>query len=155
MNAPFATLTVLQRFVASTLAADSAVQTAIGGSGRIYPNVSPSGVSTRHLTHQDYGSVVVNKPSGSGIGMVTMRWAFTAWEPSYSQQALEPLMEAVMKVLIGTNTRGKTHRYIDGSRTWDIYVDYAGPDIVELEVAPAGTWAPLRETYTMALQQAA
>ena len=155
MNAPFAALTVLQRFVASTLAADSAVQAAFGGTPRIYPNVSPSGVTTRHLTHQDYGSVQVSKPSGSAIGMVTMRWAFTAWEPSYSQQALEPLMQAVMAVLIGPGLRGKTHRYIDGSRTWDIYVDYAGPDIVELEVAPVGTWAPLRETYTMALQQAA
>lgn len=156
MNAPFATLTVLQRFVASTLGASSDVLTAIGGSGRIYPNVSPAGIgSIRHLTHQDYGSVQVSKPSGSAIGMVTMRWAFTAWEPSYSQQALEPLMEAVMKVLIGTNLRGKEHRYVDGSRVWSIYTDYFGPDIVELEVAPAGTWAPLRETYTMALQQTA
>lgn len=155
MNAPFAALTIIQRFVASTLAADSAVLAAIGGSGRIYPNVSPAGVNSRHLTHQDYGGVQVPRGMGSGIGMVTMRWAFTAWEPSYSQQALEPLMQAVMAVLIGTSLRGKTHRYVDGSRSWDLYVDYFGPDIVELEVAPVGTWAPLREVYTMALQQAA
>lgn len=156
MNAPFATLTVLQRFIASTLAADSAVQTAIGGAGRIYPNVSPSGIGQiRHLTHTDYGSVRVAKPTGAPIGMVTMNWAFTAWEPSYSQQALEPLMQAVMTAMIGPNLSGKTHRYVDGSRVWSIYADYVGPDIVELEVAPAGTWAPLREVYTLALQQAA
>lgn len=155
MNAPFAALTVLQRFVAATLAADSAVQTALGGAGRIHPNVSPSRIEVRHLVHEDYGSVQLAKPSGSAIGMVTMRWAFTAWEPSYSQQALEPLMQALMRTLIGDDLRGKQHRYVDAPRIWSIYVDYAGPDKVPLEVVPAGTWAPIREVYTMGLQQTA
>lgn len=159
MNAPFAAQTVIQRFLRNAMDADSALQTAIGGPGRIYPNVSPSGVTVRHLTHQFYGGVQVPRGNGSSIGMVTVRWAFTAWEPSYSQQALEPVMQALMEMLIGVNLRGKTHRYVDTTssptRVWDIYVDYFAPDIVELEVAPAGTWAPLREVYQMSLQQAA
>jgi hypothetical protein len=155
VNSAFSTLTILQRFSFAILSADSAVTTAIGGAGRIHPNVSPSGISTRHLVHSDYGGAQVSKSQGAAIGMVSMRWAFTAWEPSYSQQALEPLMQAVMTVLIGADTRGKTHRYLDDSRVWSIYADYFGPDIVELEVAPAGTWAPVREVYTMSLQQVA
>lgn len=152
MNAPFSAVTVLQRFVASTLAADAAVKTALGGPGRIHPNLSPKKITTRHLTHRDYGSVRVAMPYGT-IGMVTMRWAITAWEPAPSQQALEPLMEAVMGILIGPMLAGKIHRFVDGDRIWSIEAEYAGPDLVELEVAPEGTWAPLRETYTLALQQ--
>lgn len=152
MNRPFSAVVVLQRFVASTLAADAEVQTALGGAGRIHPNLSPTTIKTRHLTHRDYGSVKVAMPNGT-IGMVSMRWAVTAWEPSPSQQALEPLMEAVMKALIGPILAGKTHRFVDGDRIWSIEADYFSPDLVELEVAPIGTWAPVRETYTLALQQ--
>lgn len=154
MNAPFTALTVLQRFVHTLLSADAALTAALGGAGRLYPNVSPSGVNTRHLVHQNYAGVRVAKPSGAPLGMVSMHWAFTAWEPSYSQQALEPVMEAVMAVLIRPDTRGRTHRYVDGARTWGVTVDYVGPDIVGLEVAPAGVWAPVREVYDMALRQA-
>ena len=152
MNAPFSAVPVLQRFIASALATDAAVLTALGGPGRIHPNLSPATIKTRHLTHRDYGSVKVAMPNGT-IGMVSMRWAITAWEPAPSQQALEPLMEAVMGLLIGPYLAGKTHRFEDGDRIWSIEADYFGPDLVELEVAPAGTWAPLRETYTLALQQ--
>lgn len=153
MNRPFAALTVLQAFVAGLLANDADVQAAFDDDVEIYPNISPEQVDTRHITHTDYGSIQIAKPVGAPIAMVTMRWAITAWEPSPSQQALEPLMEAVMKALIGYGLEGREHRYVDGDRTWSIYVDYAGPDIVEPEITPVGTWAPLRETYTMALQQ--
>lgn len=154
MNGPFVGQAIAQQFVHSTLSASSAVTTALGGAGRIFPNISPSGVTTRHLAHQYYGRVAVVKPAGSPVAMVTMRWAITAWEPSFSQQALEPAMEAVMGLLIGQDTRGKTHRFTDdNSRVWSIYADYDDEDLVEVEVAPVGTWAPMRQVYTLGLQQ--
>ena len=151
----FVPLAVIQRFVFTTLSGDAAVITALGGAGRIHPNYSPSSVTSRHLVHEDYGGVRVNKPSGAAIPLVEMVWAVTAWEPGPSQQALEPLMEAVMAALIGEDATGETHRFVDVPRVWDIYCDYAGPDKVPIDVAPAGVWAPVRETYTMTLQRAA
>lgn len=155
MNGPLVPLVVLQRFVYSVLSASADVTTALGGANRIYPNFSPASVSTRHLVHEDYGGASVAKPARAPIGPVTMRWAVTAWEPGPSQQALEPLMQAVMGLLIGADTRGKMHRYVDGARTWAIYADYAGPDKVPIDVAPAGIWAPVREIYQLTLQQVA
>ena len=151
----FVPLTVLQRFVRWRLGNDAAVTTALGGAGRIHPNYSPSNVTARHLVHEDYGGARVNKPTGSAIPLVEMTWAVTAWEPGPSQQALEPLMEAVMVALIGEDATGETHRFSDAPRVWDVYCDYAGPDKVPIDVAPTGVWAPVRELYTMTLQRAA
>jgi len=154
MIGPFTSLTVIQRWVRSVLIADSAVVAAVGGADRIKPNFS-LGATTRHLVHEDYGSIEVAKPLGSSVTMVGWNWSFIGWEPGPSQQALEPLMEAVMNVLIGGQTRGKTHRYVDGARVWQVHCDYVGPDKAPLDIAPAGIWAPVREIYRMTLQQSA
>lgn len=154
MIAPFTSLTVIQRFIRSVLVADSAVVAAVGGADRIKPNFS-LGATTRHLVHEDYGSIDIAKPLGSSVATVCWNWSFIGWEPGPSQQALEPLMEAVMNVLVGSNTRGKTHRYVDGARLWSLRCDYVGPDKAPLDVAPAGIWAPIREVYRFELQQLA
>lgn len=150
--------TVAQRFVYSLLVASAAVTTALGGSGYIYPNISPADVGRhRHLVSAFAGPEggIRATPIGQALVQIGLRWDVTAWEPSFSQQALEPLMEAVQTVLIGTDGRGKRHVFSDGSESYRIEAVYGGPVQVPLDVAPAGVWAPVSERYVLTIRQAA
>lgn len=152
MSEPFNPQMVTQRWVNSLLRANATVTTIVGNA--IYPNVSATDIKTRHLTHTfgGPGSAIGTQPMRAPIALVSLLWDITAWEPGYSQQALEPLMVAVMTELIGTDTRGRVRRFIDGSRSFTMHCDYVGPEYVPVEVAPAGIWAPLRDRYAIAVQ---
>jgi hypothetical protein len=157
MTAPYVPQTVIQRFIRAKLVGDAAI-TAIVPASRIVPNVGPSSIGkNRHLVHAFAGPEggVRVMPIGAPRAQIALRWDITAWEPDYSQQALEPLMEAVQTVLIGSDDLGLVHRYVDGSRLWTVEVQYGGPVQVPLEATPAGIWAPISERYTVALRQAA
>jgi hypothetical protein len=154
----FVPQTVVQRFVYSLLAADVTITSAIGGANRIYPNVSPGDIGrVKHMTHGFAGPEggIRAEPLGQALSQITLRWDVTAWEPSFSQQALEPVMEAVQTALIGADGRGRLHRYVDGGDVFDLAVEYGGPVLVPLELQPAGVWAPISERYEIALRKAA
>ena len=154
----FVPLTVAQRFIYGKLAGEAAITTALGGASRIYPNISPADIGrVRHMTHAFAGPEggVRATPLGQSLVQIGLRWDVTAWEPSFSQQALEPLMEAVQSVLIGPDGRGMRHIYPDGDVSYRVEVVYEGPVQVPLEVAPAGVWAPISERYGVTLRQVA
>lgn len=156
MTAPFTPLTVIQRWVYAVLAANATIDAQVGADN-IWPNVSPSDVTGRHLTHGFAGPEggIRAQPLGRALSQIGLRWDVTGWEPSYSQQALEPVMEAVMTTLIGADARGKVHRFADGARSWTIECDYFGPVQVPIDLAPAGVWAPVSERYSLFLRRAA
>lgn len=143
---------VTQRWVNGLLKANATVTSIVGTA--IFPNVSATDIKTRHVTHTFGGAVndVVARPMRSGIALVSLLWDVTAWEPGYSQQALEPVMVAIMGELIGSDTRGTVRRFVDGARSYTVHCDYVGPEYVPVEVAPAGVWAPLRDRYAIAIQ---
>lgn len=153
MTAPFVPHNVAQRWLYSVLSGSAAVVAAVG-LANIYPNVSPSADQVRQLAYSYAGPLrgPLATPMRAPIAQVAMLWDITAWEPRFSQQALDPLMEAVMTVLIGADTRGKTHRFVDGARLWGIDCDYVGPEYVPLDLDPAGVWAPVRERYSVMLR---
>ena len=152
MSAPFVPVLVVQRWMHSILSTNPTVTAAVGT--HIYPNVSASDIKVRHITHTFGGpnNAIVAKPMRAPIAMVSLFWDITAWEPGYSQQALEPAMTAIMDVLVGTDTRGTSRRYTDGSRAFQMDCDYVGPEVVPIEVTPAGVWAPIRERYAVVLR---
>lgn len=153
MTAPWIAQTVAQRWVQSVLTGAPAV-TALIPSAAIYPNVAPAEVVTRHLVHGFAGpnGGRIAAPMRAPIASVSLLWDITGWEPAHSQQALEPAMEAVMGVLIGDDTRGKTHVFVDGSRRWGVDCDAVGPEYVPLDQTPAGVWAPVRDRYAITLR---
>lgn len=156
MSAPWIPQLVVQRWVSSILKADAAVIAAVGAAN-VYPNVSPQSTGTRTLTHAFGGGIrnALAKPMRAPIAQVAMYWDVTGWEPGWSQQALEPVMIAVMGVMIGAETRGTTRRFTEGARSFTIDCDYAGEEYVELDIASPGVWAPIRERYTVAVRPAA
>lgn len=121
---------------------------------RIVANLAPS-TTEAHVTHNFAGLTAggVARPMGGSIEMVTMYWDVTAWNPSMSQQSMEPVMLAIARTLLEVDdeVRGKTHHFTDGDRSFDIFVDYDGPNPVPLEVAPADVWAPVRERFILSL----
>jgi hypothetical protein len=157
--APFVPQLVVQRWVTTVLKADPAVVAAVGAANRIFPNLVPTDQVVRQLVHSFAGPAggrEVVKPIGSPIGQAMLFWDLTAWEPRFSQQAVEPLMQAVMAVLIGSETRGKRHRFIDvpplPSRGWDLDCDYVDDQYVPLDTAQALVWAPVRQRYRVFLR---
>ncbi len=151
MTAPFVPQNVVQRWMNTILSADATVIAEVGA-GNIYPNVTNNDAPGRHLTSTFGAGFEMAKPMGAPISQVGLFWDITAWEPGYSQQALGPLMEAVMGLLIGAETKGKRHRFVDGSRTWDISCDYFMDDYVPVDTSPSGAWAPIRERYRVTLR---
>jgi hypothetical protein len=157
VTAPFVPQTVVQRWMSVVLKADAAVIAQVPAS-RIFPNISPSDVGRqRHLTHVFAGPEggIRAEPLGRALSQITLRWDVTAWEPAFSQQVLEPLMEAIQTLLIGADARGKRHVYSDGGESYRLEVQYGGPVLVPLELQPAGVWAPISERYDIALRKAA
>lgn len=158
MTAPFVVQTVIQRWIYTLLSADATILAAIGGANRIYPNVSPADIGrVRHITHVFAGPEggIRAERLGRALSQITVYWDITTWEPSFSQQAIEPVMKAVQTVLIGADARGKLHRYVDGTDVFDLSVQYGGPVLVPPELQPAGVWFPLSERYHIALRKAA
>lgn len=144
---------IAQRFIYQTLKEIAAIDTAIGADN-IWPNLSPPNVTGRHMTHSFAGPEggVLAIPTGRGIAQVGVRWDITAWEPDYSQAALEPAMIAVMGALTGTDTRGRQFRFVDGARAYHIEALYGGPVQVPVEATPAGVWAPISERYLLTIR---
>jgi hypothetical protein len=153
VSGPFVAHNVAQRFLYATVANDPDVLAAVD-KANIFPNEKPGASSVRQLSYTFAGRpyAAVGKPSRSAISQVMMLWDMTGWEPRYSQQALDPLLEAVMKVLIGAETRGKSHQYFDGTRSWGIDCDYVGPEPVSPDLDPAGVWSPVRERYQITVR---
>jgi len=85
---------------------------------------------------------------------VQMYWDLTGWTPTYSREASEPLMLAAMAVLIGSETKGKTHRWVDpkDGRLWGIDCDFYSEEPVPLDTTTPQVWAPVRHRYTVALR---
>ncbi len=156
MAAPFVPTLVVQRWMNSILTGNATVVSAVGVTN-IYPNVSASDVKARHITHGFGGpnNAILAKPMRAPIAQVSLFWDITAWEPSYSQQALQPVMLAIMGELIGADTRGTSRRFVDSGRAFQLDCDYVGPEVVPLESTPAGIWAPVRERFAVALRPAA
>jgi hypothetical protein len=144
---------VVSRWMTKLLRADAQV-TAAMPANRIFPNIAPSATDA-HLTHA-FGGVPaggVARPMGGSLSMVTLWWDVTAWNPAMSQQSLEPVMLAVARLLVeeGGEAQGRSHVFVDGSQSYDLWVDYEGPTPVPLEVAPADVWAPVRERFTVSV----
>jgi hypothetical protein len=156
MSAPFVPTLVIQRWMRSVLEGDATIVAAVG-TANIYPNISASDVKVRHITHGFGGpnNATIARPMRGPIAQVAMFWDITAWEPSYSQQALQPVMLAIMAELVGDDTRGTSRRFADSGRNFQIDCDYVGPEVVPIEATPAGVWAPIRERYAVTLRPAA
>jgi hypothetical protein len=147
---------IAQRWVKAVLSADATVQAQVGVTN-IYPNLSPGYLPVaRHLTHTFGGSSdgFVAKAMRSPISRVGMFWDVTGWEPSYQQLNLESVMEATMEALIGTDTRGGEHRFVVNSRAFLVECDFIAPQVAPVEAFPAGTWAPIRHRYALAVRPA-
>jgi hypothetical protein len=154
VTAPFVTHNVVQRWMQSVLVGDAAIVAAVGGAQHIFPNVSPRAITKRHLAHSFGGpnGGRVARPMRAAISQTGVFWDLTGWEPGYSQQALDPLLEAVMAELIGDDQRGTSRAFDDGDRTFTVDCDYVGPEVVPIETAPEGVWAPVRERYAVTLR---
>lgn len=152
MTAPFVPTLVTQRWINKILVENATVVSLVGD--RVFPNVSTSDVKLRHVVHAFGGPNNANvvRPMRAPIPMVSLFWDITAWEPGFSQQALEPIMLAVMEELVGADTRGRERRFIDGSRSFQMDADYIGPQVVPLDIAPPGVWAPIRERYQIGIR---
>ena len=153
MTAPWVPVTVCQRWVYGVLSGDPAI-TSLIPADQIYPNVSPQDIKARHMTHVFAGPEGGRRvlPLGGGTAQGGLNWDITAWEPDWSQQALEPAMLAVQAALVGPDTRGQRFRYVDGGRAFAIETLYGGPVQVPLEATPAGVWAPISERYEVTIR---
>jgi len=150
--APFVAHNVVQRWINTVLRNDPAVVAEVGTN--IYPNLSPRTVTGRHLAHAFGGpnGGRVARPMRAALSQSGVFWDITAWEPGYSQQALDPVLEAVMAQLVGLDLRGTTRPFVDGDRTFGVDCDYVGPEVVPIDAAPEGVWAPVRERYAVTLR---
>lgn len=154
MVAPFVPRSVVSRFMYAVLSADAGVLSALGGSGRIVPDEAIPTDVVLTLAQTFAGGIEVAKRMGAPIAQVGMFWELTGWAPAYSREANEALMKAAMAVLIGAETRGKTHVWTDAkdSRTWAVMVDFVGEEPVPLDVTTPQPWAPIRHRYRVTLQ---
>ena len=150
--APFVAHNVVQRFINSVLRNDAQITALVGSN--IYPNLSPPSVKGRHLTHAFGGpnGGRVARPMRAPLAQTGLFWDITGWEPGMSQQALDPVLEAVMAALVGDDTRGTSRVFADGDRSWGVDCDYVGPEVVPIEAAPEGSWAPVRERYAVTIR---
>ncbi len=156
MATPFVPRSVVSRFMRAVLSADSAVIAALGATGVIVPDEAIPTNVVLTLAQTFGGGLSVAKMMKVPIAQVQMYWDITGWTPSYSREANEPLMQAAMAVLIGSETKGKTHLWTDpkDSRAWSIDVDAADDleQAVPLDVTTPQVWAPVRHRYRVALR---
>jgi len=145
--------TTAQAWVYAKLSGSSAVIAALGNN-QIHPNIAPPEVTTRHISHWFYGPSGGKSafPIGRGLVQIGMMWRVTAWEPSYSQQALEPAMLAVMVALVGPNGDGIIERFVHNAVAFTIECRFLGPDIAQIPTPPAGIWAPLHHLYDLVVR---
>ena len=146
---------VAQAWVKAQLLGSASVVSALGNSS-VYPNVAPPEVTGRHISHWFYGPSGGRAavPIGRGLVQMGMTWRVTAWEPGYSQQALEPVMLAVMATLIGPTGRGRIARFTYNATGFDIECRYIGPDVAQVQ-QPVGVWAPLHHLYDLQVRPVA
>lgn len=154
MVAPFVPRSVVSRFMRAVLSADSTVTTALGTTGVIVPDEAIPTKVVLTLAQTFGGGITIAKRMGAPIAQVSMYWDITGWTPTYSREASEPLMTAAMGVLIGSETRGRTHQWTDpkDNRAWSIDVDWYSEDPVPLDVTTPQVWAPVRHRYRVALR---
>lgn len=150
---------IVGRWLTALLRADSTVVTAVGSEKRIFADLSPSDEIARQLTHAHAGGTVDTLPIGAPVAMVTMLWDVIGWEPKYSRQPLDTLMTAVVGLLIGTDMRGKTHRFVDAvsGRNWTIFVDVPRREsepVTLLDVNSTPVWSPVRERFQISVSPA-
>ncbi len=145
----------------SLLSADSAVVAALGVTGVMVPDeaipTEPAGdpnVPALTLAQTFGGGISVAKRMGAPIAQVELYWELTGWYPSFQRSLTEPLMLAVMAALIGPETKGKTHHWVDpsDSRPWSIDVDFVSEEPVPLDTTTPQPWAPVRHRYRVALR---
>jgi hypothetical protein len=148
--------TTAQAWVRAELVGSAPVIAALGNN-QIYPNIAPPEVTGRHISHWFYGPSGGESvfPIGRGLIQVCMTWRVTGWEPSYSQQALEPVMKAVMVALVGPEGRGRTARFAHDSMAFTIECRYIGPDVAPMASVPTGMWAPLHHLYDLTVRPVA
>lgn len=158
MVAPFVPRVVVSRFMYDVLSGDAAVTAALAG-GPIIPDEGIPGGDDPVLTlAQTFaGGISVAKRMGAPIAQVEMYWELTGWAPTFSRETSEPLMLAVMALLIGPQTKGKTHLWVDSgaggdSRAWAIDVDFISEEPVPLDTTTPEVWAPVRHRYRVALR---
>lgn len=142
--------TILERWVHAALSGSADVRTALGNT-QIYPRMSPSSVTGRHITHgyiSPDGGYVAN-PMGQPVAQVGVIWQITGWEPSLSTQVLEPVMEAVQAAITSATGKPATRRFSEATRSWSVSSRWAGPGYVPTEVVPAGTWSAVRHLFRL------
>lgn len=154
MAAPFVPRSVVSRFMRAVLSADTAVRAALGSTGVIVPDEAIPTSDVLTLAQTFGGGLNVAKMMKVPIAQVQMYWDITGWAPTYSREANEPLMQAAMAVLIGSETKGKTHLWTDpkDSRAWSIDCDFSSEEPVPLDVTTPQVWAPVRHRYRVALR---
>jgi len=154
MVAPFVPRLVVSRFMYTVLSADPDVVAALDDDGVIVPDEAIPTDIVLTLAQTFGGGVSVAKRLGAPIAQVDLYWDLTGWDPSYQRVRTEPLMLAVMNVLIGPETKGKTHVFVDpsDSRAWAITVDFVSEEPVPLDVTTPQVWSPVRHRYRVTLQ---
>lgn len=154
MVAPFVPRAVISRFMSSVLGSDAAVTAALAGNGVIVPDEANPTDEVLTLAQTFGGGISVAKRMGAPIAQVELYWDITGWAPTYSREANEPLMLAAMAVLIGEQTKGKTHLWVDAedSRAWALDVDFVSEEPVPLDTNTPQVWAPIRHRYRVTLR---
>lgn len=144
---------VAQAWVRSELIGSASVLSALGSSA-IYPNNAPPEVTGRHISHWFYGPSGGESafPIGRGLVQICMTWRISGWEPSTSQQALAPLMKAVMSTLIGPIGRGRIARFTYDGDAFTMECRFIGPDIAKVEPPPGPAWAPIHHLYDLTVR---
>lgn len=156
MSAP-EVVTVVEEYVYATLAADSAVQAALGNPPRIYPAYGPEGALAPFLTHDLIGSDVdVAFDDGPPLAY-RIHWNLTLWGEGPSRQQLRAPMQAALAALVGPNLAGfpaaPFGSAVDGS-LWTVATSYAMPmpePALAGQIAGEGAWARLAHAITLFL----
>lgn len=147
---------VAKAWVYAELVGASAVTTALGNS-YILPGLAPPEVEARHIAHGFYGPSggKLAVAMGRGVVQVCLYWRVTGWEPSYDDTPLEPVMEAVMTTLTGSDGHGRIARFAHRSTVYTMECRFAGPDIANPNAVPAGVWSPITHLYDLVVRPAA
>lgn len=153
---PFVPQLVVQAGMQKLLTTDAGVQAAMEqvDASVIVPNLAPARVEGRHVTHGLGGMApegLAVTMGGVGISMVSLYWDITAWNPSLSQISMEPVMLAVFGLLLGENMNGETHLFIRATHAYTFFIRYAEAVPVQMDVATADVWAPVRERFIVSV----
>lgn len=156
MTAPFVPRMVVSRFMMDVLGTDPDVIAALEAGnppGIIVPDEAIPTPEVMTLAQTFGGGISVAKRLGNPIARVEMYWDLTGWDPSYMRGMNEPLMLAVMKVLLGPETKGTKRVWLDeeDNRRWYVEVDFVSEDAVPLDTTNPQVWAPIRHRYRVAI----